>query len=57
MSSCALNEEIAFSVQLETADLLEANGEGKLKGKLKEVTDRLNEEDNPVIMLVKLKKQ
>lgn len=55
MSSCALNEEIAFSVQLETADLLEANGEGKLKGKLKEVTDRLNEEDNPVIMLVKLK--
>ena len=43
---------LLFSVQLETADLLEANGEGKLKGKLKEVTDRLNEEDNPVIMLV-----
>ena len=55
MSACALNEDIAFSVQLESTELLEANGKGKLKGKLKEVTDGLNEEDNPVVMLVKLK--
>lgn len=56
MSACSLNEEIAFSVQLEAAELLEANEKGKLKGKLKEVVTDLNEEDNPVIMLVKLKK-
>lgn len=57
MSACSLNEEIAFSVQLEAAELLEANEKGKLKGKLKEVVTDLNEEDNPVIMLVKLKKE
>ena len=56
MSACSLNEDIAFSIQLEAAELLEANGKGKLKGQLKEVAAGLNEEDNPVIMLVKLKK-
>ena len=56
MSACTLNEDIAFSIQLEAAELLEANGKGRLKGKLKEVAAGLNEEDNPVIMLVKLKK-
>ena len=35
---------------------VEANKEGKLKGGLKEIASKLNEEDNPVLMLLKHKK-
>lgn len=55
MSSRSINNEIAFYATLETHALLEANEKGKLKGKLKEIAAKLNEEDNPVIMLVKHK--
>ena len=47
---------IAFSKKIEVFELLEANKQGMLKGKLKEIADGLNEDDNPVIMLVKHKK-
>lgn len=56
MSVCALGKDIAFTTRLEAFDLIEANEQGKLKGRLKEIAAKLNEEDNPVIMLVKYKK-
>lgn len=37
--------------------LVKAYKEGKLQGKLKEVASRLDEEDNPVLMLVKFKEE
>lgn len=36
-------------------ELIELNGDGKLKGELKEIASKLTEEDNPVIMLAKFK--
>jgi 6-bladed beta-propeller len=56
MSSRSTNNEIVLCVTLQANELVEANGKGKLAGKLKELTSKLNEEDNPVIMLVKHKK-
>ncbi|MDL2278873.1 6-bladed beta-propeller [Parabacteroides sp. OttesenSCG-928-G07] len=50
------NDEIVFFHIYEAFDLIEANNEGKLKGRLKEIAANLEEEDNPVIMLVKHKK-
>ena len=48
-----LNEEIAFQ-KLEAIELVEAYKEEHLKdGKLKEIAATLNEESNPVIMLIK----
>lgn len=51
-----INNEIAFYAILPAHELVEAHEKGKLKGKLKEMAANLNEEDNPVIMLVKHKK-
>ena len=53
MSVCALNEEVAFAVSLDALSLIE--GKGKLKGQLKEIVTHLGEEDNPVVMLAKMK--
>ena len=50
------NSEIAFCQKLEAYELLEAYQKGQLKGKLKEIAAELEEESNPVIMLVKYKK-
>ena len=50
------NETIAFWQKLESHELVELNKKGELKGALKEIAAKLNEEDNPVIMLVKHKK-
>ena len=50
-----VNNDIAFSVKLEADDLFEAYEKGQLKGRLKEIAAKLQEEDNPVIMLVKHK--
>lgn len=55
MSSKSMNNETAFYVTLQAHELVEANEKGQLKGQLKEMTAKLNEEDNPVIMLVKYK--
>ena len=52
-----VNNEIAFWKTLEAYELVEAYKKGELKdGKLKEIASKLNEDDNPVIMLVKYKR-
>ena len=50
------SNEVLSAVKLESFELVEANKEGKLKGGLKEIASKLNEEDNPVLMLLKHKK-
>ncbi len=50
------NNEIAIMKRLEPYKLVEAYEKGKLKGELKEIAAKLDEEDNAVIMLVKHKK-
>jgi hypothetical protein len=56
MSSKPVNEEIATWHSLEAPDLVQAYEKGQLKGRLKELAAELDEESNPVIMLVKHKK-
>ena len=51
-----VNNDVAFWHKLEAYELIEANKNGQLNGKLKEVTTNLTEEDNPVIMIVKYKR-
>lgn len=50
------NSEIAFCQKLEPHELIEAYEKGQLKGKLKEIAAELEEDSNPVIILVKYKK-
>jgi hypothetical protein len=50
------NHEIESWQPLEAYQLVESYKKGELKGKLKEIASKLDEEDNPVIMLVKHKK-
>ncbi|MDR2145397.1 MAG: 6-bladed beta-propeller [Tannerella sp.] len=50
-----VNTEIAFWQKLDAYQLVEAYGKGELKGRLKEISAGLEEEDNAVIMLVKYK--
>ena len=50
------NDEIAFCSKLEAYALLEDCENGLLKGKLKEVVAKLDDDPNPVIMVVKYKK-
>ena len=56
MDMGTMNDEIAFGYKLEAYALLEDYEKGQLKGKLKEVVAALDEDPNPVIMLVKYKK-
>jgi hypothetical protein len=56
MKSRPVNDEIASWQPLEVHQLIESYKKGELKGKLKEVAATLDEDDNPVIMLVKHKK-
>lgn len=51
--SAKIHEEVAFAVSLNALSLIE--GKGKLKGQLKEIATHLGEEDNPVVMLAKIK--
>ena len=52
----SMNKEIAYSQKIEAYELIESTEKGELKdGKLKEIAAKLNEEDNPVIMLAKHK--
>ncbi|MDR0749769.1 MAG: 6-bladed beta-propeller [Tannerellaceae bacterium] len=48
-----LDHEFAIGRSLQAHELVEAYGRGELKGKLKEIAAKLDEESNPVIMLVK----
>ena len=50
------DHEVAFVQKLEAAELMDAYEKGELKGKLKDIAANLDEESNPVIMLVKYKK-
>lgn len=50
------NNEIAFWQKMEPHELIEAYEKGQLKGELKEIAAELQEDSNPVIMLVKYKK-
>ena len=52
----AIDNEIAFWQTIEAYQLVEAYKKGELKGRLKEISAELDEEDNPVIMLMKHKK-
>jgi len=56
MSRQPLDHENATWQSLQAHELVEAYGKGELKGKLKEIVANLDEESNPVIMLVKYKK-
>ena len=51
-----VNSEIATWQPLPAHELVEAYGKGELKGELKEIAAGLNEESNPVIMLIKHKR-
>lgn len=55
LKSRPLNSKIPTSQFLEAWELVEKYKEGKLKGKLKEIASNLEEDDNPVIMLIKHK--
>ena len=50
------NEEVAAYEILSADRLVEAYGKGELKGGLKEIAAGLDEESNPVLMLVKHKR-
>ncbi|WP_313382192.1 6-bladed beta-propeller [Proteiniphilum saccharofermentans] len=56
MTSCLVNSEIAICRTLEAGELVEAYENDELKGKLKEIAAGLDEDSNPVIMLIKHKK-
>jgi hypothetical protein len=56
LNSEPVNHEVATWQSLEAPDLVEAYEKGELKGKLKEIAAGLDEESNPVIMLVKHRK-
>ena len=51
-----VNHEVETWQLLESFQLVEDYKKGILKGKLKEIATKLDEEDNPVIMLIKHKK-
>ena len=50
------NPERAICQTRDAPDLVEAYEKGQLKGKLKEIAANLDEESNPVVMLLKKKK-
>ena len=56
MVQATINNEISFWHKLEADELVEDYEKGVLKGKLKEIAANLDEEANPVIMLVRYKK-
>lgn len=57
MTAKSINREIEDATSLNASRLVEIYKKGQLKdGKLKEIASRLDEDDNPVIMLVKYKK-
>ncbi|MFV0272209.1 MAG: 6-bladed beta-propeller [Macellibacteroides fermentans] len=51
-----VNHEIESWYPLESPQLVESYNNGELKGKLKKIAATLNEDSNPVIMLIKHKK-
>lgn len=56
MTSHVGNDEVATFQNLAAYQLVEAYKKNELKGELKEIAASLNEESNPVVMLIKYKK-
>ena len=56
MKSRPINGEVATRLILEAHELVNYYEKGWLQGRLKEIAAKLNEDDNPVIMLIKHKK-
>ena len=56
LSKQNVNNKIAFYQALSADELIEAQEDGKLKGKLSDIAAHLDIEDNPVVMIVKPKK-
>ena len=56
MSNATLNVEIALCQKIESYELVESYKKGELQGRLKDIAAELDEESNPVIMIVKNKK-
>jgi hypothetical protein len=56
LKSRPVNNDIPSRQILEAHDLVKALGKGRLKGRLKEIATTLDEDSNPVIMLIKHKK-
>jgi hypothetical protein len=50
-----VDQKIATCYSLDAPELVEAYEKGELKGKLNEIAAELDEESNPVVMLVKYK--
>ena len=50
-----INHEITSWNSLEAYQLVESYNKGELKGQLKEIASKLDEDSNPVIMLIKHK--
>ncbi|MFV0397826.1 MAG: BF3164 family lipoprotein [Bacteroidales bacterium] len=50
------NSEVAFYNRINPSELVDSYKKGELKGKLKEIAATLDEDSNPVIMVVKHKK-
>ena len=57
MKSLPVDDKIASWQSIEASQLIEDYEKGKLKRRLKEIAASLDEESNPVIMLIKHKKQ
>ena len=55
LSTQPLNPEVPLCQSLAADELVEANQNGKLQGKLKEIADKMDEEDNPVIAIIRSK--
>lgn len=56
MKTTPVNKEIASWQSMEISQLITDHRKGKLKGQLMEIASQLDEESNPVIMLIKHKK-
>ena len=51
-----MGKEVLACLTLQAPDLIEAREAGKLKGELQNITERLDEESNPVIVLLEEKR-
>ena len=50
------NEGVSFTETLYAPDLVKALNDGKLRGPLKDIASKIDEEDNPVILIAKYKR-
>ena len=48
--------DVAYVSKIDAPDLVEAYNDGKLRGPLKDIASKIDEEDNPVILIAKYKR-